>query len=153
MKADRGAKAISRAKFLAYAYHKALDSTLKSAARMLSFLEEDSTSGESVEWRTVGKARDIGPEPRLLSSGGKPIILAGSEKDIVAFPGDCPNDGFPLQYLPGNGELFCTCCTTGYSLEGRNLTSPAGKSLLPLKVKVVDEDIRVAVVSSLSAKS
>lgn len=153
MNADRGAKAISRAKFLAYAYHKALDSTLKSAARMLSFLEEDSIPGESVEWRTVGNIGEIGPEPRLLISDGKPIILTGREKSIVAFPGDCPNDGFPLQYLPGNGELFCPCCTTGYSLEGRNLTKPGGKSLLPLRIKVVDEDIRVAFVSAFSAKS
>ncbi len=140
MKAEQGTREISRAKFLAYAYHKALDSTLKSAARMFSFLEDNSI-GESGEWRKVGSLRDIGPEPRLLFSDGKPIILTGSEKSVLVFPLDCPQEGFPLQYLHNTGELFCACCTTGYALDGRNLTNPGGKSLLPLKVKVVDGDI------------
>jgi len=74
----------------------------------------------------------------VVPAGGKRVIvLRGPQGQLHALDAKCTHEGCTVQYVPGEGDIWCACHNGRFNLDGRVLSGPPPR---PLSVYTVHSD-------------
>ena len=78
-----------------------------------------------------------GEWPAPFEFAGKPCVLVRTpDGEIKAFNAICTHTDCTVKYRPEEGDIFCTCHSGVYDLNGRNISGPPPRPLESYKVSL-----------------
>lgn len=88
------------------------------------------------------RAEDIPENSGLVFPfGNRPALLIKKENgQLVTFFATCTHLGCTVQYHPGTKRILCNCHDGVFDLDGKNVSGPPKKPLVPLTVRILSED-------------
>ncbi len=83
--------------------------------------------------------------PAPFNFGGKPCLLVLTPQgEVKAFNAICTHTDCTVMFRPENGDIFCSCHSGLYSIDGQNVSGPPPRPLEAYKVVVREEEIIVS---------
>ncbi len=93
----------------------------------------------------VGKVSEVPVNSAKIVKFNKiPIILVHTtEKQIKAYSAICTHLGCVVQYHDTEGNFQCHCHGSIFDMNGKNISGPAPKPLMPYRVELINNNILI----------
>ncbi len=113
---------------------------------VIAFLKPPKSKSVEISSIKVCKVNDLPNDSGLIFKfGNKPGILVRTPKgDFRAFDATCTHLDCTVQYKKDMGVIWCACHNGKYDLNGRNISGPPPRPLIPFKVIVQGDEIFVS---------
>ena len=94
----------------------------------------------------IAKFGDISSDaPTILRVNKSAIILVrGPHGQIKAFSAKCTHLGCVVQYQSDRKVFHCNCHGSEFDLDGKNISGPAPKPLVPYRVELKNDDVIIS---------
>ena len=98
-----------------------------------------------LETLMVGRITDIPiNSARIVKFNKTPIVIVHTAEDqIKAYSAICTHLGCVVQYNNEERNFHCNCHGSIFDLNGKNISGPAPKPLIPFKVELKEDDINI----------
>jgi len=79
----------------------------------------------------------------IARSGTRKIIVINANGELRALDAKCTHEGCTVQYVPGDGVIWCACHNGKFDLDGRVLSGPPPRPLNTWVVSREGDDIQL----------